>query len=522
MAELNGECPSQPYPGLIKPSPQHTFALALTILYPFVICLFLLIFWHYKNDSVYLRKRKFRYVVLSALASLTVWAMTAVFDYVGSESFPCWLLFLLAYASLALFNLPGIFMVVGYNYEVAAIRLKYHAQRAQIAASTAAAAGKGGGDDTTTTAAAAAEQQQIDLTPLANVETFTAFIRVLFFHNRNHRIRLLSAKFSRSWASLVFWGWIGCFPYPLAFVVRLGMNPQWGYCTGCEIRLVDVIFFIVVNTCGYVLVTSPNWRKITRRDPLKIVREWMFLFTFNSIFVTFGYILFAIDPDGVYSSRGIFNWRLLLLAGSVSCMYIQTVHQVILARERRKALLLSEHTIDNQGRFEEVRQDKVLMSRLRAFLDIELSTEILAFLEAVEEFKKEYTKPGSQERARLIFTNFIRTKSHMEININYDLRNQLIAQLTSGGQVPIDVFDKAYELIKKAVLIDGFARFVRKFAEEEKTRTRSSLSSIRSAGPGTPVRAQSKRLVPAGGESALANGGGGGGGMPSSVIVTPL
>ena len=78
----------------------------------------------------------------------------------------------------------------------------------------------------------------------------------------------------------------------------------------------------------------------------------------------------------------------------LSGVYVQTIRQVVVARALQNHLLQMSN-FNRAERYADVRADKVLSTKLRHFVDAELSPEILKFLDAVDNFKASYDKEGT-------------------------------------------------------------------------------------------------------------------------------
>jgi Regulator of G protein signaling domain len=243
------------------------------------------------------------------------------------------------------------------------------------------------------------------------------------------------------------------------------------YCYGCDIQSVDGIIVVTLHGSLLGLMILGNHSKVKNKDALLIVREWNAVWIAGATIMIVAFILFLTDPGQIYS-KGIFNWRSLVILASAVPLYIQTIHQIVKSRRLKKQLLLV-HTINYEERFGDVIRDKVLYGRLKMFLDTELSSEIYQFLEAVQDFKQNYGKEGNQRRARIILDMFIIRGARFEINIESDLRFRLTNKLLIGN-VPIDVFDDCENAMKRALFVDGFARFLQQIGKEELEKRRNS------------------------------------------------
>jgi len=250
------------------------------------------------------------------------------------------------------------------------------------------------------------------------------------------------------------------------------MNPQWAHCSGCELATVDGILI-----CAYILLAlslglASFTFKVKNIDQLRVVREWMYSWTFSSILTICIYVLYLTDPGNVYAA-GIYNYRELLSFSSLSAFYFNSVHQVLMSRWLVQKLVLLR-TLDTADRFEELMRDKKMYHKLSNFLDTELSSEILLFLRAVDSFKTFNSgRDTVQRKAREIASLYIENRSVNEINISHSMRLSLLDSI-SNGNITISMFDAAYDVVKSSLLVDGFARFLHKLEQEEKARQMTS------------------------------------------------
>ena len=448
---INVTCPP-PAPVFEPGTAGQQFVLAMTILIPLFVATYVFIFWYYQQTSLFLRKRSFPIVIFCACATMVTWAMTVLYDYLGSEHYPCWFFMLLVYLASPLFAAPGVVVLLRYANEVSALRL---AQKVEMRS---------------------ANGIEVNLDPEVSLETIRGHFRAVFLRSRVERDRILHAKFSRTDFALLFWATIFVFPFPLVYMIRLSTNSEWLECSGCQVGTFDGAFVLVTDVFAFGLVVSSNSFQVRKRDSLRLIREWLWIWSASIFWVIIAYTLYLTDPGGAYAN-GKFDWRFFLNFSCLSSLYVQTVHQILIAR-RLKRQLLQMPNINRSERFEDVRRDKELASRLRSFLDAELSSEILKFLDAVDNFRTNYDKEGTQQRAKKIFEDFIRLHSPFEVNISSELRYNLQAKL-AYGLIEIHAFDDVYTLVKESLLVDGFARFLQKLAKDNVNFSSNNRLTIR-------------------------------------------
>ena len=160
----------------------------------------------------------------------------------------------------------------------------------------------------------------------ATWETFRDHLRVVFCSSRSEQDRILNAKFSRTNLVLLYWSAIIIFPYPLAYIIRLRLNPQWINCSGCEVQPVDAGIVIGEDVIALLLATAANTFRVRKKDALRLSREWLWFWWLSGAWLLIAYVLYLTDPSQIYA-LGIFNWRFLLNFACLFSLYIQTVHQ---------------------------------------------------------------------------------------------------------------------------------------------------------------------------------------------------
>ena len=442
-------CPTAPFPGLIKGSAGHQFALAATILFPLYIVFATLVFYSRRQTSVFLRKRSIPLLLLGAVGTVIPWACTTLYDYIGSENFPCGIFIFLVYASNSAVSYPLVLKIATYQNQVALFRLGREMQDGNTGILEGLLA-------------------KDPLSGEFSLRTLAAHIRIVFCMSRSKSDRVLNAKFSRTYGLNIIWFILTSFPFYLVYVIRLGMNPQWNTCTGCEIEPFDAAANIAIATAALLMSAFANIRVFTsrapKRDALRIVRECMTSWMLGGFFYNLSFILFLIDPGNVYK-QGLFNWRFVKLIATGLLYHVQTIHQVFVSGRLRREVVLAPN-LDQGERFAEVMYDKELRSKLLMFLDAELSSEVIKFLTAVEEYKRIYGQERCQSLGRQIFSTFIVRGAPLEINISSGVRSKLLYMMPPGN-FPQDIFDIAYQEVKRNFLEDGFARFIRKLEKEQ-------------------------------------------------------
>lgn len=398
---------------------------------------------------MFLRKRSLKWVIFVAFCSSFTWATTVLYDYIGSQNYPCWLFMLMAYLSNCTVFVPGIMIILDYANKLSAMRLSQMLQR------------KSAGMDGKQTL------KDFKLNPEASWDTFKGHVRTAYLGSRNEDDRIQNAKFTRSGFGYFMYGTVLFGAFLIAYFARLGMNPHWATCTGCEVATEDAILIMTLTGLAMSVAIFANSFRIQKRDALRLVREWLAAWICSSGIVIISYALYLADPNQLYAN-GLYNFRELLCISTLSSLYFNTVHQVIVARLIKRKLVLAS-TLNRLDRFNDVCRDKGLYNKLSTFLDAELSNEILAFLKAVDGYKALYDRDGTRDRAQDILATFIQFHGPLEINIGAELRVSLMVRF-ENDELNINSFDHAYDTIKEALLYDGFARFLQRLQEEENLR----------------------------------------------------
>jgi hypothetical protein len=327
-----------------------------------------------------------------------------------------------------------------------------------------------------------------------SLRTLKGHISTVMLGRRSRENRVLDAKFTRSAGFTVFYMVLTVLPYLVMYVIRLATDPRWhNGCYGCEIDTTDCIFLVTVLSFSIIISVMTLSFRVQRRDTLRIVRECLYVWIFGGTMCVVGYILLAIDPGQLYRTHGLVNWKIFILLSYPWTIYAQTLHQVIVAKMLKQQLIVS-NLFGRGDRFVDVMKDKVLKEDLRQHLNRELSSEILLFLEAVDEFKSMASlhislssSPDRTEkpfiglmngdvyrmRVKRIYDMFIKKGAPDEINIGSNLREDVLLKIIQNNQgdvIDFGVFDQAYEEVKNNLLKDGFARFLNKVVVDRKNR----------------------------------------------------
>ena len=254
------------------------------------------------------------------------------------------------------------------------------------------------------------------------------------------------------------------FSFFLVYIGRLASNPQWVYCNGCELESIDAALLLGISvfalSCSAVANRGFFRCKRSKRDPLMIINECMLGWHLGGALYNLAYVLFLIDPNGVYFVQGAFNWRMFTLFATCVLFHVQTAHQVLVSRIRKRKVLLQATDLSLLERFNEVLEDRQLRGELTKFLEGELSAETLLFLDAVEEYKKSGV---TQQKGQLIVTNFILRGSPNEVNISSVTRSQLSTVSVFDERT----FDVSFSEVKDNFLRDGFSRFLTRLARQD-------------------------------------------------------
>ena len=406
--------------------PGYTFAFYMTIAYPIAIFMFLCIFMRYRMSFVFLRKRSLDVIFVSAFGCMILWSCTALFDVIGADKYPCWLFGLLAYSCVPIVATALLIKAFRYINEVSAIRLRNN--RGNL---------------------------QQDAANITLAQGFASHLRLLW-RRGNERDVIRNARFTSSPALLAMWAAICNIPYVIMYIVRLTQSSWVCGCYGCDLSTSDAAFLLGMYSFGVVAYILFMPIRISRRDALRIKRESAMAYLGMGFFVCLAMILFLTDPGAAYvHSR--FNFRIISLFGGLLAMYIQTVHQVLIAK-RIKHDVIQSPNFNREDLFLDVRRDKHLNRRLRMFLENELSGEILNFLDRVDDFKRDFEREGRNLRARQIYDEFIIQRAPHEVNLSYGTKQDVTNRIMTG-HIDFNIFDDAYAEVRDALLKDGFTRF---------------------------------------------------------------
>ena len=461
----NNSCPSPPFPQITPGNPYSTLVFVSLIGYPIFLVLVVGVFYVNRQKNVYFSKRPMDMLIASALSTLPAYFSTVIFDFVGSDRFNCGLLLFLSYITNLCVSFPLFVKVARYENKVAILRLTRELQHVKLNSQEANALSVFG---------------KQPLKGEFSLRTLIGHARYSLCRSRTRNDRILNAKFMQTTGFYFVWVSLTGFLYLVVFFIRLGMNPQWIYCTGCEVPFIDTLILIVLTTFNLSLIFlfNPNFLCLKRhpKDGLRIIEECLITWNVGGWIYDLGWILHLTDPNQLYS-KGIFNWRYLLLCSGVPFLLVQLMYPFYLSM--KKVNLLFSTDVNEEERLSEILSDKELLYQLQKFLERELSPEILDFFLIVQKFKKEPT----QELGRDIFKTFIAANSPKEINLSFRTRKRAEeAMLESNSKFEVNSFDETYNEVKAHFLRDGFPRFLKQIEklEDQKRSTRSTLYSRRS------------------------------------------
>jgi len=105
---------------------------------------------------------------------------------------------------------------------------------------------------------------------------------------------------------------------------------------------------------------------------------------------------------------------------------------------------------------EDVLSSPELLSFFREFLRSEHSEENLEFWLYVQEYKNESNPKKCEDLVEEIFTEFIKSGSLKEINVNFEIKKRIKEKMNS---VQKDIFDEAEESIFQLMRTDSYQRF---------------------------------------------------------------
>jgi hypothetical protein len=130
-----------------------------------------------------------------------------------------------------------------------------------------------------------------------------------------------------------------------------------------------------------------------------------------------------------------------------------------------------KRTIDLQSydvQFSRLLTVEIAREHFKEYLKQQFTEELLLFLVAVDEFKKQ-TEKKQVTTAIHIYKTFIKAGSEQELNIQNRERDHVYALLNASEQftkqeallVPLTIFDRIYEIVFRELREDSFARYIR-------------------------------------------------------------
>ena len=461
---LNDSYEVLPLPLRDKGGPASAFSLFLVAFVPIFNLVSVLLFQYFKKYHLYLRKRPTRFILITSVALGTTWGGTCLFDYLGPEVYPCWLLALLFYISPVIATMTFVSKLSNFFIEVAQVRFIQYSPDGQ-------------------------EMVHFhSVQPIVSWDTFSAHVRTAFHCRRMDRYKeeaLKNLQFVKTYSYFFFWIGISSLPVTIGYIYRLFSDANWYLgCTGCILTEFDCVILIVEYTIGFCFgpagLFKAAFKNSKRRDPLRILRESYYLLI-TPILPIVGLILYLTTFPVFHG----FDWMNFMLFTYIFLVYFQTMHQVVMAKYLSVQLLSSRHQLLNrEDLYLDVLNNKELLASFKRHLDFELSSEIYLFLAAVDKFKK--TEPGSQAQlmdAEFILSTFIKRNAPFEVNISSAARERITNAFQQKSLPGLTIFDDAYTEVKVALLNDGFARFLSKLSEEKNNNSRT-LSSFPASGAG--------------------------------------
>jgi len=457
-------CP-QPLPGLTPGTPLYNLDLTVVVSFPITMFVFVLIFYVNRNSTVFLRNRPRFLLKLSALGTSVYWSSTVLYDYLGPSRYPCALYLFLIYMSAP--AVGGPFMLKS---------LFYHAQ---------------------VSAAVVRRNTDSEVKPVVSRATFVAHFRTatgMVKVKQSPKDGILGAQFGISNAFWAFWSIVTVSPYLIAYLVRLGVDPVLNQgCFGCKVGMTDSAILIAITLFNFFISIFTLSSKLRKRDALRLNRECILGISIPLFMQAIFFAINLADPGGD-DENGQVNWTSLIIISCIFCMYVQTLHQVSIARAIKWKILTSDN-VDRLDRFDDVMKDPDLKLALRNFLDAELSGEALMFLDAWGKFRASLAQDQAMGEAegRLIFKKFIeRYRAPHEINLPSIMRDK-ITQRINAGVMEVDIFDEAANDVKQHLLRDGFARFLRKMKTDPRKQDQHAIRAFPS---GRSLRAFSSKKLP--------------------------
>jgi len=255
-------------------------------------------------------------------------------------------------------------------------------------------------------------------------------------------------------------------------------------CKGCVLAgrngaygaVLFVLFYFAIAVFLYVLKDVP--------DPFKIVRELRLLLLFPASLGLLSSILISVDPGNVRGD-GTFDFAV----GFVICVYLFAFISLVMplqesyrldkiAANREKNRRTGVDRVDLDAALDP--SNVVLHTKFYEHLANEFSMESALFLEAVDRFK-ESIKSGENsfeifKKGADIHAAFCEAGAMLEINISSDQRSRIrdamkpILQFVDSKsrksvnvtqpEIPEDIFDEAYDEVKKVLRADNFPRFL--------------------------------------------------------------
>lgn len=430
----------------------HDFLLSTVVLFPVYVASCFLFFYANRNSSVFLRKRALVPLALSLLGTAVPWLAFSVYDFMDPSQVPCWVFKFLCYLTYVMLIVPTILKLAKYRNDRARLLLQNAMRKMNK------------------TDPEYLEFGEDMLNGEASLRTVWAHLQMTLCHGRakSKRTKILNARFCNSRAFVLLWFAFTGSPFLLGFAVVVGTNPT-SSCTGCELETVDLAFMLalapLVFGIGFFTLKSQREGK----DPLRIVQECVGVWAIAMTSVV-GWALLLTDP-GQVQLRNEFRWRMVLLWSVSSVVYYQTVHQVVISRsfKLRQELLVS-NTFNYDERFQDIMANKWTKRELRRHMNGELSSEIIDFLEAVQRFRLEYgslASSGLHAMASEICDTFVKRGAGREVNLSFAIREATIQALADQAKdIPLGVFDPAYDTVKGAFLADGFPRFLKYLKSE--------------------------------------------------------
>jgi hypothetical protein len=124
-----------------------------------------------------------------------------------------------------------------------------------------------------------------------------------------------------------------------------------------------------------------------------------------------------------------------------------------------------EDVKESQYSFVEIYDAIEVKPLFHQFLQDTHVTEILNFLEQVEDFKKLKSSSNRKRKAEKIIINFIKPKAEQELNISVNCRNEILnifeKTLHKEAFFQTNIFNSAEELLYDDLRFDVFPRFVK-------------------------------------------------------------